>query len=80
MGCVGSCPLDVCGGLDCIVPGSCGGSEGGGDGDDGDDDCDEPVTVSACTYIVSSYSTAPMTEYSTTTTVRNSCPALFVRH
>jgi chitinase len=80
LGCVGSCPLDVCGGLDCIVPGSCGGSEGGGDGDDGDDDCDEPVTVSACTYIVSSYSTAPMTEYSTTTTVRNSCPALFVRH
>lgn len=76
LGCVGSCPLDTCGGLGCTVPGSCGGSEGGGDPGEGDpDDCDEPVTVSACTYIVSSYSTAPMTTYSTTTTVRSPCHA-----
>ncbi len=77
-GCTPACPLDVCGGLDCVVPGSCGGAEGGGDGKgDPNDKCESPVTVSACTYIVSSFSTAPMTDYSTTTTVRNSFPGIY---
>jgi len=74
LGCAGDCPLDLCGGINCLVPGEC----GSGDGDDNpDEDCDEPATVSACTYFVSSYSTAPMTEYSTTTSVRNSCTGLY---
>lgn len=69
-GCVGTCPLDTCGGIDCAVPGSCGGSEGGGDGEsDPDDKCDEPVTVSACTYVVSSFTTGPSSTFTTTTKV-----------
>ncbi|KAJ8069027.1 hypothetical protein OCU04_002702 [Sclerotinia nivalis] len=61
LGCVGDCPLDICGGLNCIG-GGCSSST-----DDQNEDCDEPSTISACTFIVSSFSTSPMTEYSTTT-------------
>lgn len=61
-GCKGDCSLEVCGGPGCTVPGSCGGDEGS------DDKCESPVTVSACTYAVSSFTTAP-NEYTTTTSV-----------
>jgi chitinase len=64
-GCTGDCPLEKCGGLDCTTPGSCGGSEGDGEEND---DCDSPATVSACTYVLSSYTTAP-NSYTTTTKV-----------
>lgn len=78
-GCIGACPLDTCGGLDCTVPGSCGGDEGGGDGtSDPDKECETPVTVSACTYVVSSYSTSPMTTYSTITSVSIDSPRFVV--
>lgn len=70
MGCIGDCFLDICGGIDCLT-GGCGYGVDGADGDsDQDEDCDDPVTASACTVFISSWSTAGMTEFSTTTEVR----------
>lgn len=63
-GCNGDCPLEVCGGLGCV-----GGACGSRPTNNNDNDCDKPVTASACTVIISSWSTSPMTEYSTTTKV-----------
>jgi chitinase len=74
LGCFGDCPLDLCGGLGCLIPGGCGNTQGPDGGDDSND-CDEPATASACTYVVSSYSSPPMAEYSTTTSV---CVVLFL--
>jgi chitinase len=69
-GCIGDCFLDICGGIDCLT-GGCGYGVDGADGDsDQDEDCDDPVTASACTVFISSWSTAGMTEFSTTTEVR----------
>jgi hypothetical protein len=67
LGCIGDCFLDICGGLGCIG-GGCG--YAGGQGNPENEDCDEPKTALACTMFVSSWSTAPMTAYSTTTKVR----------
>ncbi|KAI9643280.1 hypothetical protein NHQ30_007897 [Ciborinia camelliae] len=69
LGCAPDCPLETCGGLSC-TSGKCGtdaGSNGSSGTEPESEDCDEPSTVSACTYIVSSFSTSPMTTYSTTT-------------
>jgi hypothetical protein len=73
LGCIPDCPLDTCGGLGCVIPGGCGDTIGppgpGGEpssDDDQNEDCDEPATVSACTIIISSFTTAP-DKYSTTT-------------
>lgn len=64
-GCIPDCSLSTCGGLGC-VGGGCGSA---GSNNDDDNNCDDPVTASACTLIISSWSTSPMTEYSTTTKV-----------
>jgi chitinase len=67
-GCSPDCPLDLCGGLGCFIPGGCGNTQGP-DGGNTNDDCDEPATVSACTYTVSSYTQPPLVDYLTTTIV-----------
>lgn len=66
LGCVSSCPLLSCGGVGCLLPGGCGNTQGT-DGGDSSEDCEEPVTASACTYLVTSYS-AWYLESSTRTT------------
>lgn len=58
-GCKGDCPLSLCGGLGCIG-GACGST---GSDNNNNNDCSDPVTASACTVIISSWSTSPMTEY-----------------
>ncbi|KAK2028159.1 glycoside hydrolase [Colletotrichum zoysiae] len=65
-GCVPTCPLSSCGGVGCLIPGGCGNTQGT-DGGDSNENCDEPVTASACTYLVTSYSAWYM-ESSTQTT------------
>jgi chitinase len=54
-GCKPVCPLAGCGGPGCLIPGGCGNTQGPG-GTDSNDSCQKPVTASACTKIVTSYS------------------------
>jgi chitinase len=63
-GCFGDCPLNLCGGPGCLFPGGCGGSGG-----DPNNNCENHVTASACSYLVTSYSAWYMAETTTTTEV-----------
>ncbi|KAL4898449.1 hypothetical protein BDV59DRAFT_197356 [Aspergillus ambiguus] len=65
-GCIPICPLASCGGLGCTVPGGCGNTQGS-DGGDSSDDCEVSATVSACTYLVTSYSAWYLASSTTTT-------------
>ncbi|KAK1855211.1 class V chitinase chi100 [Colletotrichum chrysophilum] len=70
LGCVPTCPLSSCGGVGCLIPGGCGNTQGT-DGGDSSENCEEPVTASACTYLVTSYSAWYME--SSTRTTETSC-------
>jgi chitinase len=67
-GCIPSCPLGSCGGLGCLLPGGCGNTQGSGGGDSSNE-CETKVTVSACTYLVTSYSAWYLASSTTTTEV-----------
>jgi chitinase len=67
-GCIPSCPLGSCGGLGCLFPGGCGNTQGPGGGDSSNE-CETKVTVSACTYLVTSYSAWYLASSTTTTEV-----------
>jgi chitinase len=67
-GCVPDCPLGLCGGPGCLIPGGCGNTQGTNGGDI-NNDCEDPVTASACTYLVTSYSAWYMARSTTTTEV-----------
>ncbi|RMZ84417.1 hypothetical protein DV738_g462, partial [Chaetothyriales sp. CBS 135597] len=69
--CIGpGCPLGVCGGVGCLVPGGCGNTQGS-DGGDSSNECKVSATASACTYLVTSYSAWYLA--SSTTTTETSC-------
>ena len=65
-GCLPDCPLGSCGGVGCLIPGGCGNTQGPGGGDS-NNNCENPVTASACTYLVTSYSAWYMTASTRTT-------------
>lgn len=67
-GCIPDCALGLCGGLGCTVPGGCGNTQGS-DGGDSSDECEVSATVSACTYLVTSYSAWYLPSSTTTTEV-----------
>ncbi|KAJ9318482.1 CAZyme family GH18 [Paecilomyces variotii] len=64
-GCTSTCPLGSCGGLGCTVPGGCGNTQGPDGGDSSE--CEVSATVSACTYLVTSYSAWYLASSTTTT-------------
>jgi chitinase len=68
LGCTPDCPLGLCGGPGCLVPGGCGNTQGP-NGGDVNNNCERPVTASACTYLVTSYSAWYMASSTTTTEV-----------
>jgi chitinase len=76
-GCIPDCPLGACGGPGCLIPGGCGNTQGPG-GSDAGNECEKPVTASACTYLVTSYSEWFMTA-STRTTEASQPEALVIR-
>lgn len=68
LGCTPSCPLGLCGGPGCLIPGGCGNTQGT-NGGDSSNDCEAAVTASACTHLVTSYSAWYMASSTTTTEV-----------
>lgn len=76
-GCVPDCRLGLCGGIGCLIPGGCGNTQGSNGGDSHDpDNCENHVTASACTYVVTSYNPWPLSEYSTTTEASEPGPSM----
>lgn len=74
-GCIPGCPLYICGGLGCIKPGGCGNTQGS-NGEDSSDECQQSITASACTYVVTSFQPWPLTTPTRTTEVS----PILVRH
>lgn len=55
LGCILDCPLGLCSGLGCVIPGGCGNTQGTNGGNI-NNQCEKPVTASACTYTVTTTS------------------------
>ncbi|KAK4197626.1 family 18 putative glycoside hydrolase [Triangularia verruculosa] len=70
LGCTPTCPLGLCGGPGCLLPGGCGNTQGT-NGGDSSNDCEATVTASACTHLVTSYSAWYLA--SSTTTTETTC-------
>ncbi|KAL2812352.1 hypothetical protein BDW59DRAFT_176990 [Aspergillus cavernicola] len=56
IGCIVNCLLRSCGGLGCLLPGSCGNIQGS-NSSNSSNKYDSPAIVLVCTYLVTSYST-----------------------